>query len=129
MEQRSKVRGLCAFTYSASMYSRIQDIREWRRVEIGSQETEVASVMSTQFMEDSHYRIVVQRTKEKDSTLNLFGDRYTYRCIITNAKSATRTKSFRLGGLTFGKINPEVLFYGASGRIFMLLGVLPDSKK
>ena len=53
MEQRSKVRGLCAFTYSASMYSRIQDIREWRRVEIGSQETEVASVMSTQFMEDT----------------------------------------------------------------------------
>ena len=25
--------------HSASMYSRIQDIREWRRVEIGSQET------------------------------------------------------------------------------------------
>ena len=70
--------------HSASMYSRIQDIREWRRVEIGSQETEVASVMSTQFMEDSHYRIVVQRTKEKDSTPDLFGDRYTYRCIITN---------------------------------------------
>ena len=70
--------------HSASMYSRIQDIREWRRVEIGSQETEVASVMSTQFMEDSRYRIVVQRTREKDSTPDLFGDRYTYRCIITN---------------------------------------------
>ncbi|WP_297234481.1 hypothetical protein [Prevotella sp.] len=39
--------------HSASMYSRIQDIREWRRVEMGSQETEVASVMSTQFMKDS----------------------------------------------------------------------------
>ena len=36
------------------MYGRIQDIREWKRVEIGSQETEVASVMSTQLMEDSH---------------------------------------------------------------------------
>ena len=70
--------------HSASMYSRIQDIREWKRVEIGSQETEVASFMSTQFMEDSHYRIVVQRTKEKDSTPDLFGERYTYRCIITN---------------------------------------------
>ena len=70
--------------HSASMYSRIQDIREWRRVEIGSQETEVASVMSTQFIEDSHYRIVVQRTKKKDSTPDLFGDRYTYRSIITN---------------------------------------------
>lgn len=55
-----------------------------KRVEIGSQETEVASVMSTQFMEDSHYRIVVQRTKEKDGTPDIFGERYTYRCIITN---------------------------------------------
>ena len=36
--------------HNASMYSRIQDMREWKRVEIGSQETEVASVMSTQFM-------------------------------------------------------------------------------
>ncbi|MCI7482666.1 MAG: hypothetical protein MSA97_01565, partial [Prevotella sp.] len=44
-----------------------------------------------------------------------------------DAKSTTRTKSFRLRGLTFEKINPEVLFYGASGRIFMLFGVLPDS--
>ena len=32
-----------------------------------------------------------------------------------------------LRGLTFEKINPEVLFYGASGRVFMLFGVLPDS--
>lgn len=34
---------------------------------------------------------------------------------------------FSIRGLTFEKIIPEVLFYGASGRIFMLLGVLPDS--
>ena len=39
--------------HSASMYSRIQDIREWRRVEIGSQETEVASVMSTMIPDGS----------------------------------------------------------------------------
>lgn len=63
--------------HSASMCSRIQDIREWRRVEIGSQKTEVASVISTQFMENFRYRIVVQRTKEKYSTPDLFGDRYT----------------------------------------------------
>ena len=30
-------------------------------------------------------------------------------------------------GPTFEKINPEVLFYGTSGRDFMLFGVLPDS--
>ena len=65
--------------HSVSMYSRIQDKCEWRRVEIGTQKTEVVSVMSTQFMEDSRYLIVVQRTKEKDSTPDL-----TYRCIRTN---------------------------------------------
>lgn len=30
------------------------------------------------FMEDSHHRIVVQRTKVKYSTPDLFGDRYNY---------------------------------------------------
>ena len=34
---------------------------------------------------------------------------------------------FSIRGLTFGKITPEVLFYGTLGRNFMLLGVLPDS--
>ena len=43
------------------------------------------------------------------------------------AKSTARTKSFRLRGLTFEKINPEVLFYGTSGRNFMFFEVLPDS--
>lgn len=66
------------------MYSSIQDVKEWKRVEIGPQETEVASFMCTHFMEDSHYRIVVQRTKAKDEEPDLFGERYIYRCIITN---------------------------------------------
>ncbi|MDD2603034.1 MAG: hypothetical protein PHX91_08855, partial [Prevotella sp.] len=34
---------------------------------------------------------------------------------------ATRTKSFRLGGLTFEKTTPKVLSYGASGRDFYAL--------
>ena len=32
-----------------------------------------------------------------------------------------------LGGVLLKKTNPEVQFYGASGRVFMLFGVLPDS--
>ena len=33
-----------------------------------------------------------------------------------------------LSGKTFSKkINPKVLFYGTSGRDFMLFGVLPDN--
>lgn len=69
---------------SASMYSNIQGVKEWKRVEIGAQETEVASFMCTHFMEDSHYRIVVQRTKVEDRMPSLFGEEYVYRCIITN---------------------------------------------
>lgn len=69
---------------SASMYSSIQEVKDWKRVEIGTQEMEVASFMCTHFMEDSHYRIVVQRTKVEDGTPDLFGEKYVYRCIITN---------------------------------------------
>lgn len=71
-------------SHSSTMYSNIQDIKEWRQVEIDSQKTEVASFMSTHFMEDSHYRIVVQRTEVKEDTQDLFGKKYIYRCIITN---------------------------------------------
>ena len=42
-------------------------------------------------------------------------------------KKRRQNQVFSIRGLTFEKINPEVLFYGTSGRNFMLLGVLPDS--
>ncbi|MCI6724309.1 MAG: hypothetical protein MR463_07665, partial [Bacteroidales bacterium] len=37
--------------------------------------------------------------------------------------------SLSIRGLTFEKIIPEVLFYGTSGRNFMLLGIISDSNK
>lgn len=70
--------------HSAVLCSCIQEIKTWKQVEIGIQKTEVASFMSTHFMEDSHYRIVVQRTEDKNETPDLFGKKYIYRCIITN---------------------------------------------
>ena len=42
-------------------------------------------------------------------------------------KKHRQNQVFSIRGLTVEKINPEVLFYGTSGRNFMLLGVLPDS--
>ena len=69
---------------SAAMYASIQAVREWREVEIGFQRTEVASFLCTHFMEDAHYRVVVQRTEVKDGEPDLFGGRYVYRCILTN---------------------------------------------
>lgn len=60
-----------------------EDVKEWKRVGIGSQETEVASFICTHFMEDLHYRIVVQRTKVEDGIPDLFEEKYVCRCIIT----------------------------------------------
>ena len=42
-------------------------------------------------------------------------------------KKRHQNQVFSIRGAYFWKIIPEVLFYGASGRIFMLFGVLPDS--
>lgn len=41
-------------------------------------------------------------------------------------KKHRQNQVFSIRGLTFEKINPEVLFYGTSGRLFMLFGILPD---
>lgn len=51
--------------HSAAMYTHIEDISVWKRVQIDLQDTEVASFMSSNFKEDSHYRIVVQRLKTR----------------------------------------------------------------
>lgn len=42
-------------------------------------------------------------------------------------KKHRQNQVFSIRGLTFEKIYPEVLFYGTSGRVFMLFGVLLDS--
>ena len=42
-------------------------------------------------------------------------------------KKNLQNQAFSIKGAYFGKINPEVLFYGTSGRIFIFFKVLPDS--
>lgn len=78
--------------HSGAMLARIEDIKEWRTVEIDSHKTEVASFMPTHFMEDAHYRIIVQRTRVEDDTPDLFGGKYVYRCIITNDWDSTEER-------------------------------------
>ena len=71
---------------SQSLYAQIQRITKWETVEINCQKCEVASIMFTQFLEDCHFRLVVQRTEVEDDPLmqDLFGQKYVYRCILTN---------------------------------------------
>lgn len=55
---------------------------------IGYEQCQVASFDFDDFIEDKHYRLVVQRTPKKDSNgkmvTDMFGIVYIYRCIITN---------------------------------------------
>ena len=69
-----------------SLYAQIQRITEWKPAEINFQKCEVASVMFSQFLEDRHYRLIVQRTQVEDDPQmqDLFGGKYIYRCILTN---------------------------------------------
>lgn len=71
---------------SQSLYAQIQRGTRWTPAEINYQKCEVASVMFSQFLEDRHYRLVVQRTKVEDGEgmEDLFGGKYVYRCILTN---------------------------------------------
>ena len=71
---------------SQSLYAQIQRITEWKPAEINFQKCEVASVMFSQFLEDRHYRLIVQRTQVEDDPQmqDLFGRKYIYRCILTN---------------------------------------------
>jgi len=47
---------------------------------------QVASFMFKEFMEDSHLRLVVQRTevKPEEGEMDLFGKRYVYRAVLTD---------------------------------------------
>ena len=71
---------------SQSLYAQIQRGTRWTPAEINYQKCEVSSVMFSQFLEDRHYRLVVQRTKVEDGEgmEDLFGGKYVYRCILTN---------------------------------------------
>lgn len=67
------------------LFEKICQINEWKAVEIGFKQYEVASIQYTPFGGDKAYRYVVSREKNADGQCNLFsGDRYIYRAIMTN---------------------------------------------
>lgn len=63
-----------------------EDYKDWKSIEINYEREEVASFLFTDFMEDAHLRLVVERKeiKEENGEQNLFGKRYIYRPILTN---------------------------------------------
>lgn len=71
--------------------------REWKSVEINFERCEVASFPFTAFMEDAHFRLVVQRTEVDGRDVDIaFSDKfYTYRCIVTNDWESTEEEIIR----------------------------------
>lgn len=93
---------------SCEMYRQIQEVKQWRLVEINHIRYEVASIPFTLFEQDKNYRLVITRQASEDKQGNLFtGDHCIYRSILTNDGESTEDE--------------VIAFYnerGASERIF-----------
>lgn len=69
----------------AELNQSIKDIKDWKKVVIGSKEFEVASVNYQPFNEEKTYKYVVSREANTTNQINIFqGDNFVYRAIITN---------------------------------------------
>ncbi|GHU74514.1 hypothetical protein FACS189413_19290 [Bacteroidia bacterium] len=75
---------------SQILTEQLQQVTEWKTVEINFKAYQVASIAFTQFFEDKNYRLVVAREKVDDQQLDLFeGEKFNYRCILTNDHDKT----------------------------------------
>lgn len=76
-----------------SRYEEFRSLEGWKEVEIGFEKCALASTNMEGFVEGKTYRLVVQRTamKDKDGRVqeDMFGTKYTYRCILTNDWTST----------------------------------------
>ncbi len=75
---------------SADLFEQINNISNWKTIEINFKNYEVASMPFTQFFDERNYRLVIMREKSTDNQLDIFtGDRYIYRSILTNDHEGT----------------------------------------
>ena len=75
---------------STNLFEQINNISNWKTVEINFKNYEVASIPFTQFFENRNYRLVIMREKSTDTQLNIFTkDNYIYRSILTNDHEST----------------------------------------
>lgn len=85
---------------ASNCQSRLSDFEGyegWKKAEINYENLEVASFPFTEFMEDSHLRLVVQRQeiKPKNAEKDLFGKRYLYRAILTDDWGMSEEEAIR----------------------------------
>lgn len=73
-----------------NLMAQLQNITNWREVDLNYEKCDVASISFTQFFADRNYRLVVQRTETKDPQGDLFfGKKYVVRTILTNDMEST----------------------------------------
>lgn len=121
----------------ASRYEEFRQIEDWKAVEIGFEKCDVASASMDDFIEGKSYRLVVQRSplRDKDGRVqkDMFGTRYTYRCILTNDWESTEKdiitfynargeseKNFDIQNNDFGWAHLPFSFLGEN-MVFMLV--------
>lgn len=88
------VHGYCnKFYIRASRYEAltkdISEITHWKQVEINFEDYRVTSIPFTAFMEEEHYRLVIQKQTKKQGESDLFDGKFIYRCILTNDWDST----------------------------------------
>lgn len=75
---------------SQTAFEQIQEINDWKDIEINDKQYQVASIKFKQFMEEKEYRLVIMREKTNNIQVNLFTqDNFKYRLILTNDKENT----------------------------------------
>ena len=80
---------------SANLFEQINNITNWKTVEINYKNYEVASITFTQFYKNRNYRLVIMREKGADNQLDMFTqDNYIYRSILTNDHQGTEKEFF-----------------------------------
>ena len=76
-----------------SRHEEFRQLKEWKSIEVGYEKCDVASVSMDNLIEGKSYRLVVQRSPLKDKhgreQTDMFGVKYTYRCILTNNWTST----------------------------------------
>jgi len=70
---------------SAALFEQIQEISDWKDIELNYKNYQVASIKFKQFNEDKNYRLVIMREKTANNQIDAFtGDTFKYRSILTN---------------------------------------------
>ena len=85
-----------------SFYNEMFVLRGWKLVEINGIDFELNSILVEKWA-GKPYRLVIQRQKRTDGTLDIWEGEYTYRCILTNDSESTPRKVVEFYNLRGGK--------------------------